>query len=145
MLRYEKPVDALLPPVLMKPKTNRTENALRLFWFVLACGLVAGAIALFEARNADRDLVLSEKGKRILDETIQLYPDTKDAMESLMQCVRKNLLKIDQTADEDDLNRPRQVCPKYAASLEATHPSPIGMREMELAYRHLILGLKANL
>ena len=130
----------------MKPiKTNRTENVLRLFWFVLAFGLVAGAVALFEARNADRDLVLSEKGQRILNETNELHPDTKEAMEALMQCIRKNLLKIDKSVDEDDLNRPRQVCPKYATALEATHPSPMGMRELELAYRHLILGLKANL
>lgn len=126
------------------PQIHR-ESYLRLFWFLLAFSLIAGTVALFETRNADRDMAISERGKKIYSETIEAHPDAKDAMQALMQCIQKKYLKIDKTMDEEDINRPRQVCPRYAQALEATHPSPVGMKELELAYSQLIIGLKERL
>ena len=123
----------------------RKESYLRLFWFLLAFSLIVGTVALFETRNADRDLAISKQGQKIYTETIEAHPDTKEAIQALMQCIQKKYLKVDKTTDEEDINRPRQVCPRYAEALEATHPSPMGMKELELAYRQLIIGLKDRL
>lgn len=118
---------------------------MRVFWFLLGLGGLLGLVVLFEARDRDRDLAVSKKGEKILADTVEAHPGTTQAMQALMRCIAKNDLKIDKTSDEDDFNRPRQACPKYAAALETTHPSPMGMRELELAYRQLILGIKASL
>jgi hypothetical protein len=129
----------------MKNPISRPDRLLRVFWFVLGLGGLVGLVVMFEARNADRDLAISKKGQQILAETIEAQPSATEAMQALMRCIGNNYLKVDKTSDEDDFNRPRQVCPKYGAALEATHPSPMGMRELALAYRQLILGIKASL
>lgn len=123
----------------------KRNSYLRLFWFLLALGMMAGTVVLFESRNADRDLAISEKGQQLLAATINSHPGAAEAMNTLMQCIQKKFLKIDKTTDENDINRPRQVCPKYRVVLEATQASPMGMRELELAYNQLISGLKDKL
>ena len=129
----------------MKNPISRPDRLLRVFWFLLGLGGLVGLVVMFEARNADRDLAISQKGQQILAETIEAHPSATEAMQALMRCIGNKYLKVDKSSDEDDINRPRQVCPKYANALEATHPSPMGMRELELAYRQLILGIKASL
>lgn len=129
---------------MQKPSIRR-DNYLRLFWFLLTCAVIAGSVALFEARNANRDMAISERGIKLMNETIAAHPDSKEAVQVLMQCVRKGLMRVDKTTDEEDVNRPRRNCPKYNTILEATHPSPIGMYDLGQAYTQLIVGLKADL
>lgn len=129
----------------MKSFRNQLDKFLRLFWLVLPIILIAGTVGLYESRNAERDLAISEHARRVLDDTLETYPSSEDAMKALMQCIQKKLMRIEKSTRTDDLNRPRQICPKYATALEATHPSPMGMRELELAYGMLISGLQSKL
>jgi hypothetical protein len=129
----------------MKNSIARTDRLWRAFWILVGLGCLVGLIVLLDDRNRDRDLAISKKGEQILAETIEAYPSATEAMQALMRCIGNNYLKVDKSSDEDDFNRPRQACPKYAAAVENTHPSPIGMRGLELAYRQLILGIKASL
>lgn len=132
---------------MQKPnrKPARTENLLRTFWVILTFVMLGVAVTLFEAREDSRALVFSKKSTETLDATVRKYPGARTALEAVMFCVGKGYLKIDKGFDEEDVNRPRQVCPPYAKALEATHPSPIGMHELSEAYGALITGLKANL
>jgi len=129
----------------MALSTTQRDNLLRGFWFVLTMVLIAGTVALFESRNAERDIAITAHAKEVLDDTLEAYPGTADAINALMQCIQKKNMRVEKSTREDDLNRPRQACPKYATALEATHPSPMGMRELELAYGMLITGLKSKL
>ncbi len=129
----------------MQRPSNRRDNFLRLFWFLLTFAAIAGSVALFDARNANRDMVISERGIQLMNATIAAHPESKEAIQVLMQCIRKGLMRIDKNTDEEDFNRPRQDCPKYNTVLEATYPSPMGMYNLGQAYTQLIVGLKANL
>ncbi len=132
---------------MQKPirKNTRQETLLRTFWVVLTFVMLAVAVALFEAREDSRALVFSQRSADVLATTIRDHPASKEALEAVMFCVGKGYLKIDMNMDEEDINRPRQVCPKYAKILEATHPSPMGMHNLSEAYSQLIAGLKATL
>lgn len=125
--------------------STRRDNFLRLFWFLLTCAVIAGSVALFEARNANRDMAISERGIKLMNATIAAHPDSKEAVQTLMQCFRNGLMRINESADEEDINRPRQSCPKYNTVLEATHASPMGMYDLGQAYTQLIVGLKTQL
>jgi hypothetical protein len=127
-----------LPPITR-------ELVLQCFWFGLLIIIVGGTVVLFDLRNADRNLAVSTYGTNLLEATIEEHPDSAEAIQALMLCIQKKTVKMDPGFDEKDINRPRLVCPKYGALLEATHPSPMGMRDLELAYKKIILGLKAKL
>jgi hypothetical protein len=129
----------------MALSNTQKDSLLRGFWFILAMVLIAGTVALFESRNAERDIAISDHAKQVLDDTLEAYPSSTVAMNALMQCIQKKGMRVEKSTRDDDLNRPRQVCPKYGTALEATHPSPMGMRELELAYSMLITGLKSKL
>lgn len=129
----------------MQRPSIRRDKYLRLFWFLLTCSVIAGAVALFEARNANRDMVISERGVKLMNATITAHPDSKEVVQILMQCIRKGLMRVDKSTDEEDINRPRQDCPKYNTVLEATHASPMGMYDLGQAYTQVIVGLKAQL
>lgn len=126
----------------MKLNPAQRDNYLRIFWFVLSLASIAGAIALFEARNAGRDKALSKQAVAILDTTIAAHPEAQEALNALMSCIRKGFLKVNSFTNEDDLNQSRQLCPKYSAALEATYASPRGLHELSDAYRELMTGLK---
>ena len=118
---------------------GRSDNPHRMFAY-------AGvAVALFEAREDSRALVFTKKSADVLTSTIKDHPASREALEAVMFCIGKGYLKIDKNMDEEDINRPRQVCPKYAKILEATHPSPMGMHNLGEAYAQLISGLKGTL
>lgn len=126
-------------------KHSRQENLLRTFWVLLTFVLLGVAVALFEAREDSRALVFSKKSADVLASTIKDHPAAREAMEAVMFCIGKGYFKIDKNMDEEDINGPRQLCPKYAKILEATHPSPIGMHNLTEAYTQLITGLKGTL
>lgn len=126
-------------------KSTRQENLLRTFWVLLTFASLAIAVALFDAREDSRALALKRRMQQLHEETVKDYPDAKDALDAMMTCIGKGQLKIDRGFNEEDLNRPRQQCPKYNAAVEALHPSPMGMHSLSLAYAKLVEGLKANL
>lgn len=127
----------------MKLTQTQRDNYLRIFWFLLALSLIAGAVALFEARNAGRDKAISKKALNILNITVEEHPDTQVALQALMECVRKGYLKIDNSSDENDINQSKQLCPAYGAALEATYASPVGMHELSEGYRKFVIGMKS--
>jgi hypothetical protein len=132
---------------MQKPnrKHTRQENLLRTFWVLLTFVMLGVAVALFEAREDSRALVFSKKSATVLADAIKDHPSSREALEAIMFCIGKGYLNVDKNMDEEDINRPRQVCPKYAKILEATQPSPIGMHNLSDAYAQLITGLKATL
>ena len=132
---------------MQKPnrKNTRQETLLRTFWVLLTFVMLGVAVALFEAREDSRALVFTKKSADVLTSTIKDHPASREALEAVMFCIGKGYLKIDKNMDEEDINRPRQVCPKYAKILEATHPSPMGMHNLGEAYAQLISGLKGTL
>lgn len=126
------------------PELNRA-NLLNAFWLGMTVLIILGTFVLFEIRHADRNMVVSQYANTLLETTLDDHPDSAEVIQALMACIQKKILIIDKNFDEKDINRPRKLCPKYAVLLEATHPSPIGMQDMQVAFKKIILGLKAKL
>jgi hypothetical protein len=126
------------------PELNR-ENLLNAFWMLMVAALVGGTFVLFQMRHADRNMVISTYANNLLEATLEDHPDSTEAIEALMVCIQKKIIVVDNNFDEKAINRPRKLCPKYATLLEATHPSPMGMHDLQAAFAKIILGLKAKL
>lgn len=126
------------------PKLNR-ENLLSAFWMLMFAALVGGTFVLFKIRHTDRTMVVSTYANNLLEATLEDHPDSTEAIQALMVCIQKKIIIVDNNFDEKSINRPRKLCPKYAALLEATHPSPMGMHDLEVAFAKIIVGLKAKL
>ena len=129
----------------MIKESERRDFYFRAFWFAMTIALVAGAVVMFENRNANRILASSRRSKQVLQSTVDSYPDTRPVFEALMKCIDRKYLTIEKDEDEEDYYRPRQVCPRYAAAIEVIQSTPMGMRELQLAYQKFIIGMKAGL
>ena len=129
----------------MIKESERRDFYLRAFWFAMTIALIAGAVVMFENRNSDRILASTQRANSVLNETVASYPETRPAFEALLKCINKKFLTIEKNDDEDDFYRPRQVCPQYAQAIEPLQATPMGMRELQLAYQKFIGGLKAGL